>query len=138
MSFPVILIMCSSSMHFLLNWTVAAVSDIWCCSSPTNPWNMISYVNYASNWFVKLLQNGLYANMGNLNTFYNGLCHILLVNYNNNTLPQIFFPFLPSFPHIANIVVFLHTLSIPFGVCASRCAGSRVPLQWLAKYIFNG
>lgn len=55
---------------------------------------MISYVNYASNWFVKLLQNGLYANMANLNTFYNGLCHILLVNYNNNTFPQIFFPFL--------------------------------------------
>lgn len=126
--------MCFSPMHFLLNWTVVAVSDIWCCSSPTNPWNMISYVNYASNRSVKLLQNGLYSNMANWNTFQNGFCHVLLVNYNNDTFPQTSFFFSFFLLHVANTVFCLHILSIPFGLHASRCAGSRVPLQWLVKY----
>ena len=130
--------MCFSPMHFLPNWTVVAVSDIWCCSSPTNPWNMICYVNYASNWSVKWVQNGLYSNMANLNTFSNGFCHVLRVNYNNDTFPQTFsFIFSPFFSFsVLLILVFLHMISIPFGLHASRCAGSRVPLQWLVTYIF--
>lgn len=51
---------------------------------------MISYVNYASNWSVKLLQNGLYSNTANLNTLFNGFYHVLLVNYNNDTFPRMF------------------------------------------------
>lgn len=41
-----------------------------------------------------------------------------------------------SFLNIGNMVGFLHIPTLPFGLRASRCAGSRVPLQWLVKYFF--
>lgn len=132
-------------MHFPPNGTVVAVSAVWCCSSPPNPWNLISYVNYASNCSVKLLQNGLYSNMANLNSSSTGFCHVFLVNYNNDdTFPQTFLPvlvvwgFFLIFLHVGNMGDFLHILSTTFGLHASWCAGSWVPLQWLVKYIFNG
>lgn len=81
--------MCFSPMHFPLNGTVVAVPAVWCCSSPPNPWNLISYVNYASNCSVKLLPNGLYSNVANLNSSSTGFCRVSLVNYNNDdTSPQ--------------------------------------------------
>lgn len=134
--FPVILIMCFSPMHFPLNGTVVAVPAAWCCSSPPNPWNLISYVNYASNCSVKLLQNGLYSNMANLNSSSTGFCRVPLVNYNNDdtslklfSVFWLFGGFFLIFLHVGNIGDFLHILSITFGLYASWCAGSWVPLQ---------
>lgn len=116
----------------------------WCCWSPPNPWNLISYVNYASNCSVKLLPNGLYSNMANLNSSPTGLCHVPLVNYNDDTFSQtllfwLFGGFVLIFLRVGNIGDVLHILSITFGLYASWCAGSWVPLQWLVKFIFfNG
>lgn len=91
-SFPVILMICFPPMPFLLNWTVAAVSVIGCCSSPTTHWNMISCVNHASNWSVVQLQNGLYLNNGHFwwHLKIGSIIISYIYNYNNNTILPIF------------------------------------------------
>lgn len=62
LSFPVILMMMFSHAFFSELDRCCCVCDIWCCSSPSSNWKMISYVIMRPTGLCYFL-NGLYLNM---------------------------------------------------------------------------
>lgn len=101
------------------------VCDIWCCSSPSSNWKMISYVIMHPTGLCYFL-NGLYLNMVipptiHLNGIYlNFIYKICVLSKFFNFLKNIFSCIL----YIFYFFPFLHS-------------GSWVPMRWLPLFSWN-